>query len=73
MHRRPDTRFRLELGDQISTLLTKVGIFPDLMRDIREYPILLDIWRDMPHDLMPLMRHIVGAFRVLAARRAPDE
>jgi hypothetical protein len=43
------------------------------MRDIKEYPTLLDIWRDMSHDLMPLMRHIVRATRILAARRSPND
>jgi hypothetical protein len=31
MCRRPDTRFRLELGDRLSALLTEVGVFPTLM------------------------------------------
>jgi hypothetical protein len=35
--------------------------------------MLLDIWMDIPCDLMPLMHHIVGAPRLLAARRAPDD
>jgi hypothetical protein len=35
--------------------------------------MILEIWREMSHDLMPLMRHIVRVVRLLAARRAPDD
>jgi hypothetical protein len=44
-----------------------------LMRDIREDPMLLDIWRDMSRDLIPLMRHIVRATGILVASRDPDD
>jgi hypothetical protein len=73
MRHRPDTRFKLDLGDQLSTLLTKVGVCPTLMRDIRADPTLLEIWREMSRDLMPLMCHIVGAVRILAVRRDPND
>jgi hypothetical protein len=46
MHR-PDTRFRLELGDRLCALLVEVGVLPVLMRDIREDPMLLELWREM--------------------------
>jgi hypothetical protein len=35
--------------------------------------MLLEIWREMSCDLMPLMCHIVGASRLLAARRDLDD
>ena len=41
MHRRLDTRFRLELGDRLSSLLTDVGVFPALMQEIMVDPMLL--------------------------------
>jgi hypothetical protein len=53
MHRSPNTRFRLELGDRISALLTEVGVRPALMHDIMAYSTLLDIWREMSHDFPP--------------------
>jgi hypothetical protein len=31
MHRRPNTKFRLELGDRLSTLFIKVGVCPAMM------------------------------------------
>jgi hypothetical protein len=73
MHRRLDTRFRLELGDQISALLTKVGVFPALMRDIKAYPMLLELCMEMSHDLMHLMCHIIVVSRILAVKRALDD
>jgi hypothetical protein len=73
MRRMPDTRFRLELGDRLSALLTKVGVCPALMRDIRVDPTLLDIWNEVSHDLMPLMCHIIESSRLLVARRALDD
>jgi hypothetical protein len=42
MFGRPDTRFKLELGDQICALLIEVGVYPVLMRDIRK---ILYSWR----------------------------
>jgi len=73
MHYRPNTRFRLELGDRLSTLLIEVGVCPALMQEIMEDPTLLEIWRQMSRDLNPLMLHIVRVARLLAARRAPDD
>jgi hypothetical protein len=73
MHRRLDTRFRLELGDRLSSLLTEVGVLRALMREIKEDPTLLDIWREMSRDLMLLMHHIVRVSRLIRTRRAPDD
>jgi len=44
-----------------------------LMQDIKAYPMLLELWREMTHDLMPLMHHIVRATKILAVRRDPDD
>jgi hypothetical protein len=41
MHYRPNTRFRLELGDRLSSLLIDVGVFPALMQEIMADPTLL--------------------------------
>jgi hypothetical protein len=43
------------------------------MRDIREDPMLLELWREILHDFMPLMCHIIGVDGLLAARRDLDD
>jgi hypothetical protein len=73
MRHRLDTRFRLELGDQLCALLVEVGVHPVMMQDIREYPMLLDIWREISCDMMPLMHYIVRSTRILAERRFFDD
>ena len=62
-------RFRMELGDQLSSLLVEEGVCPTMMHQIMEDPRLLDIWRDIPRDMMSFMRHFVGVVRILVMRR----
>jgi hypothetical protein len=69
MRGRLDTRFKLELGDRLYALLVEMGVYPVLMRDIRKNTILLELWREMSHNIMPLICHIVGATRLRATRR----
>ena len=73
MRHRSYTRFRLELGDQICALLVELGVHPVLMQDIKANPMLLDIWRDMSRDMVPLMCHIVRATRLITVRRVVDD
>ena len=40
MRHKPDTIFKLDLGDRLSALLTEVGFFPILMQYIKEYPMI---------------------------------
>jgi hypothetical protein len=40
-----------------------------LMQDIRPDPMLLELWREMSHDLIPLMNNIIGATLILVGRR----
>jgi hypothetical protein len=44
-----------------------------LMQDIREDPILLELWREMLCDMMPLMCHIDRATMLLEASRDLDD
>jgi hypothetical protein len=43
------------------------------MQDIREDPILLNPWRDIPRDMISLVHHIIKATRILLARRVFDD
>ena len=59
-HSRLDNRYRMELGDQLIALFFEAGICPTDFRDIEVDDRLLQMWRDMPHDMYILMRHVVG-------------
>ena len=50
-HGRPDTRYRMELGDQLSALIFEVGIKPAHYRDIQVDDRLLQMWRGMLRDM----------------------
>jgi len=43
------------------------------MQDIRVDPMLLDIYRDILLDMIPIMHHIIEAIRILAARRVVND
>ena len=60
-HGRLDSRYRMELGDQLTASTVEAGIKPANMRDIQADGRLLHMWRGMPHDMYSLMRHVVGA------------
>ena len=60
-HGRLDSRYRMELDDQLTALIFEVGIRPATMRDIHADGRLLHMWRGMPRDMYKLMRHVVGA------------
>ena len=66
---RPDSRFRLELGDQLCAFFVEVGVRPATMRDIRADGRLVHMWRGMPRDMYNLMRHVVGATTLVTQLR----
>ena len=58
---RPKTRYRMELGNQLSALIVEAGIRPAHYRDIQADDRLLRMSRGMSRDMYSLMRHVVGA------------
>ena len=58
---RLDTRYMMELGDQLSALIVEVGIRPVYYRDIQTDDRILQMGRGMLRDMYSLMRHVVGA------------
>ena len=69
MLHRPDIIFKMGLGDRLSTLLDEEGFLPIMVGYIKVDPRLMDLWRDLPCDMMSLMHHIIGASRLLAMMR----
>lgn len=69
MRHRPYIRLRMELGDWLSTFLVEEGVFHAMVRDIKEDPTPLDLWRDLSHDMMSLMRRIVEVAKLLTGKR----
>ena len=55
-----DSKYRMELGYQLTTLIVEAGIRPTTMRDIHADGRLLHMWRGMLRDMYNLMRHVVG-------------
>ena len=49
-HSRPDTRYRMELGNQLSEFIVEAGIRPAHYRDIEADDKLLRMWRGMSRD-----------------------
>ena len=60
-HGRPDTRYRMELGDQLSALIIEAGIRPAHYKDIHADDRLIRMWRGMSRDMYNLMWHVAGA------------
>ena len=58
-----DTRYRMELGDQLIALIVETDIRPTHYRDIYADDRLLQMWRGMPRDMYSLIRHIVGVMK----------
>ena len=58
---RLDSRYRMELGDQLIALVVEASIKPANMRDIQVDGKLLHMWRGMPHDMYNMILHVVGA------------
>ena len=56
-----DSRYRMELGDQLTTLIVEAGIWPANMRDIQADGRQLHMRRGMSRDMYNLMWHVVGA------------
>ena len=53
--RRPNSRLRMELGDQLCALFVEVGVRPDTMRNIQGDARLVQMWRSMPRDMFSVM------------------
>ena len=66
---RPETIYRMELGNQLCGLISDVGIRPAHYREIQGDDILLRMWRGMPRDMYSLMRHVVGATKTITRMR----
>ena len=66
---RLDTRYMMELGNQLIALIVEAGIRPAHMRDIQADGRLLQMWRGMLYDMYSLMRHVVGATTVVTRLR----
>ena len=60
-HGQLDSKYRMELGDQLTALIIEVGIRSANMRDIQADGRLLHMWRGMPCDMYSLVRHVIGA------------
>ena len=58
---RPETRYRMELGNQLCALIVDAGIRPAHYRDIYANDRLFRMWRGMPRDMYDLMRHVEEA------------
>ena len=58
---RLDSRYRMELGDQITALIIEAGIRPANMRDIQTDGRMLHMWRGMTRDMYNLMCQVIGA------------
>ena len=58
---RPETRYRMELGNQLYALIVDAGIKPAHYRDIHADDRLFRMWRGMLRDMYDLMQHVVGA------------
>ena len=69
MPRKVDNHFRMELGDRPCGLFVDERVFPMMIRDIKADRVLVELWMDMPYDMMSLMHHIVEASRLLTAER----
>ena len=48
---RLDTRYRMELGNQLSALIVEASISPTHYKDIQVDDRQLQMWRGMPHDM----------------------
>ena len=59
-HGRPETRYRMELGNQLSALIVEASIRPAHYRDIQVDDRMLRMWRGIPRDMYSLMQHVVG-------------
>ena len=58
-----DARYRMELGDQLISLIVEVGIRPADFKDIEAKDRLSQMWKDMPRDMYNLMWHVVGVMK----------
>ena len=58
-HGRPDTRYRMNLGNQLSALIVEAGIRPAHYRGIQADDRLLRMWSGMLHDMYSLMQNFV--------------
>ena len=56
---RLDTRYMMELGDQLTALIVEADIKPAHMRDIQANSRLLQMWRGMSRDMYRLMQHVI--------------
>ena len=56
-----ETRYRMELGNQLYGLISDAGIGPAHYREIQGDDRLLWMWKGMLRDMYGLMRHVVGA------------
>ena len=61
VRRRPDSRLRMELGDQLCALFLEVGVRPTTMREIQVDARLVQMWRGMLRDMFTLMRNVIEA------------
>ena len=68
-HGRPETRYRMELANQLCALIVDAGIRPAHYREIQADDRLLWMWRGMPHDMYGLMRHVRATTVVMRLRR----
>ena len=56
----------MELDDQLCGILVEEGVRPTTMREIRVDVRVIKMWRGMARDMLTLMRHIIGATKLLA-------
>ena len=66
---RPETKYRMELANQLCALIFDAGIRPAHYKDIQADDRLLRMWRGMLRDMYGLMWHVVGATTVVTQLR----
>ena len=62
---RQDRRVRIGLEDCICSLVSMEDVPHAHVREIKYDPRLFDIWHTLPHDMMTLMCHVVGAMMLM--------
>ena len=65
MPHRPNRSVRIELANCISALFSRERVPLARVRDIIEDPHLFDILHTILHDMMTLIRHVVGTLIVI--------
>ena len=70
---RPDRRVCIELANHICGMFLREGVPCAHVREIIQDPHLSYIWNTLPHDMVTLMCHVVGALILIRRLRASTQ